>query len=177
MKEEQLLLARLRQGSKEAVRNWHALFSPKLLRFVQAKISNTNDAEEVVQDTFIACLESLPLFHGRSSLWTWMCSIANHEVSDYFRKRYAKRVLQSIPFADALLPTQLHNMHSVSQAVQHVLAKMPSNDREILMMKYVDGLEVRHIARKLKVSFKSAESLLFRARKEFRLLYMEEDAQ
>jgi DNA-directed RNA polymerase specialized sigma24 family protein len=84
-------------------------------------------------------------------------------------------VLQAIPFAEVLLPTQLHDMHVISGLVKSVLARMPSQHREVLLMKYVDGFDVKVIARKLKVSFKSAESLLFRARQQFRLLYLEQD--
>lgn len=176
MKEDQLI-AKLRQGSDSAVREWYATFEPKLQRFVLSKISNTRDAEEIVQDTFISCLESLPLFTRKSSLWTWMCSVANHETADYFRKKYAKRMLHAIPFVDALLPTQLHDMHVISGLVKSVLSRMPLKHREVLLMKYVDGFDVKVIATRLKVSFKSAESLLFRARQQFRVLYMEQDGK
>lgn len=175
MKEEHLLISGLRKGDKAAVREWFRQFEPVMTRFVLLKVGNKADAEEIVQDIFISCLESLPLFRGTSSLSTWMYSVAYHEVSDYFRKKYAKRVLQAIPFVDALLPNQLHNMHTVSQGVQLVLAKMSHMEREILLLKYVDGLDVRQISTKLKVSFKAAESLLFRARKAFRVMYAEEE--
>ncbi|HZZ98957.1 MAG TPA: RNA polymerase sigma factor [Candidatus Saccharimonadia bacterium] len=168
-------LDQLRAGNAAAVREWYRQFGPPVRRFVLSKVSNERDAEEIVQDVFVSCLDSLPLFHGGSSLQTWMFSVAKHEVADYFRKKYAKRVLQSIPFADALLPTQLHNMHTVSAAVQRVLSRMSMRDREVLMLKYVDGAGVKEIAGKFKVSFKSAESLLFRARKLFRVMYAEEE--
>jgi RNA polymerase sigma-70 factor (ECF subfamily) len=168
-------LAQLRAGDKAAVREWYRQLAPAVHRFVLSKIGNPHDADEIVQDVFLSCLESLPLFNGKSSLQTWMFSVAKHETADYFRKRYAKRVLQMIPFADALLPSQLYNMHTVSAGVQRVLGRMTHRDRELLMLKYVDGAGVKEIAGRLQVSVKSAESLLFRARKLFRVLYAEED--
>lgn len=166
-------IQKLREGDERAVLKWYKTFEKPLLRFILTKVSLKPDAQELCQNTFLSCLESLPLFKQNSSLWTWMCSIARHEIADYFRKKYAKRVLQMIPFADAMLPEQLGTMHDVSFAVRGALKKLSSKDRELLLLKYVDGKSVRVIARLLGVSLKSVESSLYRARKAFEENYAE----
>lgn len=163
----------LRRGDEKAVLGWYKQYQQPLLRFIHTKIADPQDAQELCQNTFLSCLESLPLFKETSSLWTWMCSIARHEVADYYRKKYAKKVLKLIPFAEALLPEQIIDVHDVSQAVRSALRKLSSRDRELLQLKYVDGKSVKSIAFALGVSVKSAESLLYRARKAFEEVYAE----
>lgn len=165
----------LRTGDPNVVYQWYKAYAPKLLRFILTKVSIKHDAEELCHDTFLACLESLPLFKEDASLWTWMCSIARHEVADYFRKRYAKKVLQMIPFVDTLLPDQLHNMHDVSFVVHRTLQRLSAQDRELLLQKYVDGASVQSIAKHMKKSLKSVEAALFRARRAFALTYEHEN--
>jgi len=171
--EEIALLQKLRQGNERAIEQWYKEYAPKLKRYLSQRVSNQKDAEELNQDVFVSCLESLPLFQQQSSLWTWMCSIARHEVADYFRKKYAKRVIQAMPFLEALIPAQISNMHGVSEQVNAVLNSLSHKDRELLLLKYVDRISVEHIARRFGVSAKSAESSLFRARNAFRVAYSE----
>jgi len=162
-KKERQLLARLRAGSKQAVREWFALFFPYLLRLAIGKVPHREDAEEIVQETFINCLKQLPLFQERARLRTWMVSILNHEIADYYRRRYAKRALQVIPLANVL----------VAQPVKQVLARMSTKRQELLLLKYVDKRKVVEIARRWNTTIKAIESELFRARREFRLLYLQ----
>ena len=168
-------LQALRLGDPDAVKIWYTQYAPRLTRYVQRKIAEHKDVEEIVQDTFMSCMESLPLYQQKSSLWTWMCSIANHEIADFLRKKYAKKVLSALPFAEHLLPPTLVDMHGLSSAVRIVLQKMSAREREILMLKYIDRKSVEDIARLMGKSVKSAESLLFRARKSFRVMFVEEE--
>ncbi len=167
-------IALLLLGNEKEILRWYRVFELPVTKYVQTKVGNHEDVQDLVQNIFLTCLESLPLFQQKSSLWTWMCSIARHEIADYYRKKYAKRVLQCIPFMDALLPEQVADMHDVSVVVLSVLRKLSHTDRELLQLKYIDGLSVKSIAVRLCVSIKSVESKLFRARKTFQELYAEE---
>lgn len=166
-------LKKLRDGDERTVLHWYKAYEQPLLRFIRKKVSNEHDAQDLCQSTFLSCLESLPLFKENSSLWTWMCSIARHEVADYFRKKYAKRVLQLIPFVESILPEQLSDMHDVSSAVRVSLEKLTMRERELLLLKYIDGKSVKIIAKTLGMTFKSVESALYRARKAFEAVYAE----
>jgi len=172
---ERVFVHDLRSGDVRAVEEWYRLYKQKMLRYVNQKIGDSRDAEEVMHDIFLSCLESLPLFHGQSMLWTWMCAIARHEIADYFRKKYAKKLIKSIPLIDAILPLvgsrSGEDTQSTTEEIQLALRELSDRDREILLMKYIDKLHVSEIARKFGVSLKSMESSLFRARKLFRSLY------
>lgn len=168
---ESVLIFQLRVGNEKAVERWYSQYVKKLLRFILTKVSQPRDAEEICQDTFLACLESLPLFKGNASLWTWMCSVARHEIADYFRKKYAKKLITMVPFSDVIIPGQFFDVHGVSRSVKNVLSQLSFSERELLLLKYVDNVSVKHIACRMGVSFKSAESALFRAKKAFQTIY------
>lgn len=171
-KSEQDLISKLKQGDTRAVNQWFSEYNDKLTKVVVKKVSNYQDAEEIVQQTFLNCLKHLPLFRGRSSIWTWMNSIARHEIADYFRKKYAKRALKTTRLSEFLMLDNIDDSSEVSEKVRRVLKKMRSNHRELLLLKYVDKKKVAIIAREFGISIKSVESELFRARKEFRAIWL-----
>jgi RNA polymerase sigma-70 factor (ECF subfamily) len=172
---EAQLVELLKLADKTAVEYWFAEFYPKLLQFIKKNIDCKQDAEELAQQTFLNCMKNLPLFLGGSSLWTWMVSIAKHEVADYYRKKYAKRAIQTSPLSQLLSVESVDGAHEISLKVVAVLKKMGSYSQELLLKKYVDQKSVQVIADEVGKTVKAVESELFRARKEFRLLYDAED--
>ncbi len=169
---EKELLFQLRKGNQPAVTQWYRLYMPRLLRFVRSKIAHHRDSEEICQDIFLSCLENISVFKGDSSLFTWMCAVAKHEIADYFRKKYAKKVVQMVPFAEVFLPEHIMDMHLTSEIVRKVLKKLSPRERELLLLKYIDRQSVESIAQTLHMSFKATESALFRAKRSFRLLFV-----
>jgi RNA polymerase sigma-70 factor (ECF subfamily) len=165
------LLQDLKFGRAEAVQVWYRNYSKPLKKFVSQKITNASDVDEVVQDIFMSCLKHLPLFRGESSIWTWMVHIANHEVADHYRRVYAKKVIKTLPVADMSELPEIEDSLEISHQVKAVLRKMSATSRELLQRKYIDRQKIRQMAKEMDRSVKSVESLLFRARIEFRELY------
>lgn len=165
------LLAALKAGQPQAVAQWFKTYHRGLFNFVKTKVSSDHDAEEIVQETFINCLKHLTLFRGNSSIKTWMQGIARHEIADYYRKRYAKKAILALPLTDLIPATAIGDAHEVSEKVRQVIHKMSAHQRELLLLKYIDGKKVEEIAEDLGRSIKAIESELFRARQEFKTLY------
>lgn len=169
--EETKLLARLRQGEPRAVQEWFNHYHDRLLNSVLTRVSNRNDAEEIVQETFLNCLKHLPLYRAEASIWTWMNSIARHEIADYYRKRYARKAIQTLPLHEWLLAKSIHDSHEISEQVVFVLNKMKKKYSDLLRDKYIEGKKVAVIAAEKGRTVKAIESDLFRAREEFRILW------
>lgn len=168
---------RLLAGDKKALRVFYRKNYPKLLSYVRARVRTEKDAEEIVQDTFLGFLDSLPLFSFRSSLWTFVISIARHEIADYFRKLYAKRAIKYVPFVDQVYHEPLLSGDETRRWFEETLRRLKDEEKKILLWKYEEGWSVREIADNLGVSLKAAESRLFRARKAFQLAYVEVSKQ
>lgn len=160
-------------GDKKEFRRFYKEFKPRLEAYVYARTNNLHDSEEIVQDSFIGFLDSLPLFRGQSSLWTFLVSIARHEIADYFRKKYAKKALQYVPFVDQGFSEDLYSAKEIRLVFNSALKKLVKEDQKLLLWKYDKKLSVKEIAKKLDISVKACESKIFRARKAFQLAYDE----
>ena len=83
---DNLLITRIRSGEAEAWRELIARFEGRLLAFVQSRTRNRAAAEDVVQETFIGFLTSLPNFDARRPLEGYLFSIAAHKLTDLLRR-------------------------------------------------------------------------------------------
>ncbi|HSW90103.1 MAG TPA: RNA polymerase sigma factor [Patescibacteria group bacterium] len=161
------LIVRLKAGEKKAVEEWYRGSYPKLLSFFVKKTSNEHDAQELAHDTYLSCLSSLPLFRGQSGLFSWMLSIARHELADYWRKRYAKRMIKALPLGEEILKQISNPPAGEAGQVQNLLTQMPNDIAELLQLKYIDGYSVKDLAKKFGLSVVAMQSKLYRARMTF----------
>lgn len=165
------LLIRLKEGDPRAVSEWYGEYRPRIAAFIAKKVSIEKDSEELTQEVFMSCLKHLPLFRGQSSIFTWMCGIARHEIADYYRKKYAKKALKYVPLGEKLLSEEIADAHESAMKVRQVLSQMKAESIELLMKKYVDQQKVIDISKELGKTTRAVESELFRARQEFKKLY------
>lgn len=151
----------------------------RLVRFVEQKVAY-EEVEEIVQETLLAAWDSLPLFKQKSSLFTWVCGIARHEIADYYRKRKIKQIVFSkLPFLreivdKALGPELAYQELETKRKILKTLKSLSEGYSQILRLKYVEGLSMKEMANKLKISVKAVESRLSRARSAFRKEYATE---
>jgi len=69
------------------ITQWVNDFTTELYDWAYFKTSSTETAEDLVQDTFLAAAEKLSSFNGDSSPKTWLFSILNHKIIDFYRKK------------------------------------------------------------------------------------------
>jgi RNA polymerase sigma-70 factor, ECF subfamily len=81
-----LLVGRIRAGDTEAWYELIARFEGRLLAFVESRTRHRSAAEDLVQETFVGFLTSLPNFDGRRPLEGYLFSIAAHKLVDYLRR-------------------------------------------------------------------------------------------
>ncbi|VXB71159.1 MULTISPECIES: sigma-70 family RNA polymerase sigma factor [Chryseobacterium] len=72
----------------EALKNWIEQYSESLLRRAIFLLSDTIEAEDIVQEVFIAAFSSYDSFEGKSTPKTWLNTILNNKVADFYRKKY-----------------------------------------------------------------------------------------
>jgi RNA polymerase sigma-70 factor (ECF subfamily) len=167
------LIPKILARDRRALLTFYRRFAPKLSRFITGKVANPGDAEEVLQDTLYAFLEAIRDFQGKSNIQTFLFSICQHKVIDYYRKKKLRHaVFSQMPQLEAIISPLLGHEEEldavlVKEKIHAVLGRLLPRHRQILMLKYLDGLSVAQIAKHLAVTFKSVESQLFRARKAF----------
>ena len=157
-----------------------AILRQKLIKFVSGRVSDPRDAEDIVQETLISIYDSLPLFAGKSSFFTWACAIAKHEIGDFYRKKKIKQVVFSrLPFlkelvSEALGPELAYQELESKKKIVRTLKHLSEGYSRILRLKYVEELSMRQIAQELNLTVKAVESKLTRARLAFQKVYARE---
>jgi len=91
-KGEQYFLDRIRQGDEPVWSDFVSRYRGRLLRFARAKLPQTADAEDVVQETFIAFLRSIARYRGDCDLETYLFALIRRKIIDMYRSTGARRV-------------------------------------------------------------------------------------
>jgi len=92
-----LLVRRIREGDTEAWNELIARFEGRLLAFVEGRTRHRAAAEDLVQETFIGFLTSLPNFDPRRPLEAYLFSIAAHKLTDHLRREGRRPTLPLVP--------------------------------------------------------------------------------
>lgn len=171
------LVEQILAREEHALLRFYNRYKTKLLAFIRQKVNKESDCEEILQDTFFAFIEALRDFHGKSSVKTFLFSICSHKIIDFYRRKKIKHIVFSqLPQLENLVspllqPEEALDRSMVQEKISRVFTELLPRYREVLVYKYVEGRSVEDIASLLRLSFKSAESRLFRARKAFVEIY------
>lgn len=172
------LIARLFAHDRRAAAAFYQQYAPQLRRHILAKVKTEEDAEEILQDTLFSFLEGLRDFQQKSSVRTYLFSICHHKIIDYYRrKKIGHFVFSQMPQLEMLVspllgPEAELDATLIKEKIRRVLARMLPVHRQVLILKYLDHVSVEDIAERLSITFKSAESRLFRARRAFVELFV-----
>jgi len=97
---DELLIRRIREGDAEAWNELIGRYEGRLLAYVESRTRRRSVAEDIVQETFIGFLTSLPNFDERKPLEGYLFSIAAHKLTDHLRREGRRPTLPLIPAND-----------------------------------------------------------------------------
>src|SRR5688572_29613089 len=83
---DRLLIQRIRKGQDDAWDELIVRYEGRLLAFVESRIGRRTSAEDIVQETFIGFLNSLPNFDGKRPLESYLFSICAYKLTDHLRR-------------------------------------------------------------------------------------------
>jgi len=155
------LVARLKAGDEDAAHEFFDRYAARIRRFIANSLGAAADeADDILQETFIALADALPFFRGDSSLFTFACAIAHRKVLSFIRINARRaRLLRAAPINEDPNP---HNV-GADREFSRALAELRPENREVLLLKYVEEVGVSEIARILRLSEHAVESRLARA--------------
>lgn len=174
-KNEAQLVNDLRRRDPMAVAELYNAYADRIYSLVFNQVDRNREvAQDIVQETFVAALKSAAKFRGHSKIYTWLCSIANNKVSDFYRrqKRQAKyqttKALELDQLGGEALAADAAESGEKQEVARQVLFSLPLHYRQVLILKYVEEMPVLEISQIMGRSPKSIEGLLTRARNELR---------
>jgi RNA polymerase sigma-70 factor, ECF subfamily len=153
-----------------------------LYRFALTKLRNPVDAEEAVQETLLAGLESGARFEGKSTLRTWLTAILKFKIIDIHR-RHSKEPLQAASFPSQHDDDDKHYMYDTEQVaatwgdphqaleqkrffdfLQNCLSDLPPSAARAFYMREIEGAETEAICKELHITPSNCWVVLHRTR-------------
>lgn len=142
------------------------MYSDDIWRFVASKLRRREDVEDVVMEVFGIAFRNLQSLQKADSPKLWLLVVARRKAMDCLRRSYRRSELP----LDAALQLAGPSSEQMSHQVRSLVDRLPDAHRDVLILKYVNGLETVEVAKIVKKSPKATNSLLQRARQALREL-------
>jgi len=126
-------------------------------RFVRFRLNATADADDVLQEVFIAACEKFPQLKSKDSFKAWMISIARNKCNDYFRKKATQYEIPLDEIAESELSEGRHGV-SVVTTVRETLNLLGDKDKQILYLYFWKELPQAEIAKQLGIPVGTVKS-------------------
>jgi len=170
-------LVRLSQNGAEAAfeelvrRHQHRVFA-----LVSGVLHRPDDVEDVAQQVFLKAYLGIKRFDQRAAFSTWLYKIAVNECWDYLRKRKVRPLVyeadlseEQVSRLDGIVsssrpPEGPNTRAEMREIIERMLAALPEQDRQLLVLKEIEGFSVQELAEILNLNVNTVKVRLFRAR-------------
>lgn len=160
---ERLLIKNLKQGREDAYRQLVEEYGNKLLKTCCLILKDREEAEDVVQETFIRVFNKIDTFKEKSGLYTWIYAIALNLSRDRMRMKQDMLELKDELIGNNDLEAQVE-MNIDKELLRKEIFEMNSLYREVLVLFYFEELSIKEISNLLNEKEGTIKSKLFRGR-------------
>jgi RNA polymerase sigma-70 factor (ECF subfamily) len=175
------LVLRAQAGDFDALEELTTRHEQQVYSLALRMLRHRQDAEDVVQQTFLSIIEHLPGFRAESSFTTWLMRIATHAALKVIRRRRSRDLIsleaatetdgdgESIPHPEFIAdwreaPHELVARSETGQLLDAALNQLDEKPRLVFILRDVQGLSVKETAEALGLSEANVKVRLLRAR-------------
>lgn len=178
---EDLLVEKARLGDVEAFSSLMVKYERRVYRMARQITQNDEDAEDVLQDTFLKAYEHLKSFQGQSKFYTWLTRIAVNESLMKLRKRKSDRtvsmddnieteeesIVREIAVWDGT-PELKYGQEELRVILEDAIQSLKPIFRTVFVLRDVEEMSTEETAEMLGLSIAAVKSRLLRARLQLR---------
>jgi RNA polymerase sigma-70 factor, ECF subfamily len=177
----ELSVIALQAGDRAEFARLVEAFSGPIYRVVYRMVDNEQDAEDILQETFLKAFRSLPKFEGRSSLNTWLYRIAVNEALMLLRQRRPEAIqideevegedglIEAVQVIDwCCLPEDELMDAEARKYLDAAISHMPKNLQIVFLLRDTEDLSIRDTAEALNLTETTVKTRLLRARLHLR---------
>lgn len=179
---EKELIKRAKSGDFKAFTALIDAHKAKIYALANKLAGNSEDAEDIVQETLLKAIDNIDQFRGEASFGTWLYSIALNQA----RAHYAKSKQAELKPVEEYLPASEEHNHGrghddfklfdwddphklmesaeLKQVIDRAIADLPYKYREAFTLRYIEELSVKEVAKIIKESEAATKSRILRAR-------------
>jgi RNA polymerase sigma-70 factor, ECF subfamily len=180
--DELALIERCRKGDLGAFEELYRTHAGRLYSVALRLVGNPADAEDLLQEIFLAAHRKLDTFRGESSLGTWLYRLATNLCLDHLRSRTgrSRHVTDSIDDEPGLFDvatSSLAEQTVTKMDLERALARLPEGCRSAFVLHDVEGLEHREVAEILGVAEGTSKSQVHKARLKLRKMLRSQEKE
>ncbi|MEJ2740741.1 MAG: sigma-70 family RNA polymerase sigma factor [Dehalococcoidia bacterium] len=164
------LVKRAANGDVEAFGELYDIYLSRIYRYVFYQVKVKMLAEDLTEDIFLKAWKALGKYRGNGpSFQTWLYRIANNHIIDYFRTNHTiahldqEISINSYSFQDTGDPSELAETSIMNEKILEHVSCLPFNQRQIIILKFMEGLDNRDIEQ---ITGKKLNSLYMQLSKE-----------
>jgi RNA polymerase sigma-70 factor (ECF subfamily) len=158
------LIAAARAGDRVAIDELLARYEQPIYRFGLRMCGDEESAREVLQETMLAAFRHLPGFRGDAALSTWLYQIARSFCIKERRGERPRAELDEQLADPAPPPDRQAHARQIGAALAEAIRSLPADQREVLVLRDVEGLSAEEAASVVGVEVGALKSRLHRAR-------------
>ena len=171
-------LARARQGDSEAFRALVERHSRSVFRLAYRMTGNEQDAEDVVQESFLRAYRQLGRFESRANFGTWLYRIVANCSVDLMRAKQARYdqvrgdsldAAAEMPALQTAGPERLAQSAEIERRVRDALGALSPLERAAFTLRHYEGRSIDEIGKTLGLGTSAAKHSVFRAVKKLRV--------
>jgi RNA polymerase sigma-70 factor (ECF subfamily) len=178
---DEQLVELARNGDETAFPKLVKRYSRRILRVARNITNNDEDAEDVLQESFLKAYTHLDGFQGNSKFYTWLVRIAMNEALMKLRKRRTGKmvsldeelstgedtVVREVAVWDGT-PEDRYSQEELREILDRTIASLPEGFRTVFVLRDVEELSTEETAEMLGLSIPAVKSRLLRARLQLR---------
>lgn len=164
-----------KKGDRKAFRVLVERYQQQIAMTVVSMLGPSSEVDDVVQETFIKCYQSLDRFRGESSFLTYLKRIAVNKSLDALRrrKRFFGRFLSRDDENKHLPEPELDSVYDYerteqSRLVHSAIQELPPNHRAVIVLRMIEGYSTEETAEMLNLPYGTVLSRLSRAQKKLK---------
>lgn len=172
------ILVRARQGDGEAFRVLVERHSRTLFRLAFRMTGNEQDAEDVVQESFLRAYRQLGRFESRANFGTWLYRIVTNCSVDLMRAKQSRHdqsrgesldAVTDVPATEGHGPERLAESAEIARRVNDALGELSALERAAFTLRHHEGRSIQEISKILGLGTSAAKHSVFRAVKKLRV--------
>ena len=171
---EEHIIIRAVQGDSSAFGALYDHYQPKIYRFVLIKVSHREEAEDITHQVFINAWASIASYKNLGFPFSsWLYRIARNQVIDFYRTKKNDASLDEInpdTLPDIAESTGGAELRFEMQRVMGAIQKMKQEYQDVIMMRFVEELNVKETAHAIHKTEGAVKVLQHRALKQLKLL-------
>ena len=171
----ELLVIQAQSGDERAAADLFELWNPSVLSFVNQRISNSQDAHDIAQESWLAIMKGLNRLRDAATFPAWSLQIVHHKRTDFIRRRIRERERvrgrqQQLQAQQSTAIAGHHHsqMADVVELVELEIGQLPSEDRHLLTLFYHQGLSLDEISKLTGRTVSAVKSKLFQLREKIK---------